>query len=168
MGPTRRLDGTARKPNQVRLLVHCIATVHICTLVTSICICRCATGCARVLKKTCTAQLSPSGRLLFTSALREPGRVWDVRSGKLLKELPGGRGHFTAARFNSSESQLLTGNTSGQIQLWSLSSGEQQAIWRATTDDQWVGSNQPVEDVAFAGSGYLAAGANGRVYFLKK
>lgn len=115
-----------------------------------------------------TAQLSPSGRLLFTSALREPGRVWDVRSGKLLKELPGGRGHFTAARFNSSESQLLTGNTSGQIQLWSLSSGEQQAIWRATTDDQWVGSNQPVEDVAFAGSGYLAAGANGRVYFLKK
>ena len=115
-----------------------------------------------------TAQLSPSGKLLFTSALRESGKIWDVRSGKLLQELPGGRGHFTSARFNDSETQLLTGNTSGQIQLWSVKKGEQQAIWRATTGKEWVGNNVPVEDVAFAGTAYRAAGASGRVYFLKK
>ena len=115
-----------------------------------------------------TAQISPSGKLLFTSAMRESGKLWDVRSGKLLKELPGGRGHFTAARFSANESQLLTGNTSGQIQLWNLKSGDELAIWRATTGDRWVGNNQLVEDVAFAGSSYRAAGANGRVYFLTR
>ena len=115
-----------------------------------------------------TAQISPSGKLLFTSAMRESGKLWDVRSGKLLKELPGGRGHFTAARFSANESQLLTGNTSGQIQLWNLKSGDELAIWRATTGDRWVGNNQLVEDVAFAGSAYRAAGANGRVYFLTR
>lgn len=111
-----------------------------------------------------TAELSESGRLLFTSALGEAGRVWDVSSGKLLFELPGGRGHFSAARFNTSEQLLVTGNTSGQIQLWDLNSGEETQRWRATAGDKWVGNNVQVEDVTFSENGIVAAGANGRVY----
>jgi len=111
-----------------------------------------------------TAQLSPSGRLVFTSALREPGRIWDTSKGETLVELPGGRGHFTAARFSDNEQQLLTGNTSGQIQLWDTATGQELMRWRATAGDNWVGNNVQVEDVGFSDTGIVAAAANGRVY----
>lgn len=113
-----------------------------------------------------TAEISPSGRLLFTSALGEVGRVWEVSSGKLLYELPGGRGHFGAASFNANEQYLATGNTSGQIQLWNLNNGTEAQRWRATAGDKWVGNNVQVEDVSFSSSGVVAAGANGRVYHM--
>jgi WD40 repeat protein len=113
-----------------------------------------------------TAEISPSGRLLFTSALGEPGRVWEVSSGNLLFELPGGRGHFSAASFNANEQYLATGNTSGQIQLWNLSDGNEKERWRATAGDKWVGNNVQVEDVTFSSNGIVAAGANGRIYHM--
>lgn len=113
-----------------------------------------------------TAELSSSGRLVFTSALGESGKIWNAASGQLIAELPGGRGHFSAARFNDSEQFLLTGNTSGQIQLWQVSDGTEIKRWRATTGDKWVGNNVQLEDVAFSNSGGVAAAANGRVYFL--
>lgn len=113
-----------------------------------------------------TAELSPSGRLLFTSAMSEAGRVWDVSSGKLLFEIPATRGHYAAARFNDGEQFLLTGSTSGQIQLWNVSDGSEKHRWQATTDERWIGSQVAIEDVGFASGGGIAAGANGRVYFL--
>ena len=113
-----------------------------------------------------TAELSGSGRLVFTSALREPGRLWDAASGELLFEFPGGRGHFTSARFNDTERQLLTGNTSGQIQLWDTQTGAELGRWRATPGDHWVGNNVTVEDVGFSDTGIVAAAANGRVYHI--
>ena len=113
-----------------------------------------------------TAELSPSGRLLFTSAMSEPGRIWDARSGQLLYELPGSRGHFGAARFNAGEQYLLTGNTSGMIQLWNLNDGSESKRWQATSGENWIGNTVSVEDVAFSNSGAVAAGANGRIYYM--
>lgn len=114
-----------------------------------------------------TAEISPSGKRVFTSSMGESGRVWDAASGKLLYELPGGRGHFSAARFSTDEKTLLTGNTSGQIQLWNLTDGTLKQTWRASARDKWISSNVQVEDVAFAADHWLAAGANGRIYHLR-
>ena len=114
-----------------------------------------------------TAQLSADGRLLFTSALNDNGRIWDTASGRLLKEIDKTRGHYSAARFSADGSQLLTGNSSGQIELWNVSSGKRIQIWRATPRDTWVSNNVLVEDVAFSGQGWIAAGANGLLYILR-
>ncbi|WP_430460632.1 WD40 repeat domain-containing protein [Thalassolituus sp. LLYu03] len=113
-----------------------------------------------------TVQLSADGRLLFTSALNEPGKIWDVASGRLLKEIGRTRGHYSAARFSGNDAQLLTGTTAGHIELWNVSSGERQQLWRASNRDTWVNSTVMVEDVAFMNSGWLAAGTNGLLYFL--
>jgi WD40 repeat protein len=114
-----------------------------------------------------TAQLSKDGRLLFTSALNETGKIWDVASGKLLQELPPTRGHYSAAKFADNDAQLLTGNSSGKIELWNVSTGERLQFWRASPRDTWVSNNVLVEDVSFTGNGWLAAGTNGLLYLLR-
>ena len=114
-----------------------------------------------------TVQLSADGRLLFTSALNEPGKIWDVASGRLLKEIGRTRGHFSAAKFSANDAQLLTGTTAGHVELWNVSSGERLQFWRISSKDTWVNSTIMVEDVAFMNSGWLAAGTNGLLYFLR-
>lgn len=112
------------------------------------------------------SQISPSGKLLFTSALGEPGKIWNLNSGELLFEIPSSRGHFSAARFGSNEKELLVGHTNGKIQLWSLAEGAEKAQWKATSGDKWVGNAVPIEDVAYGKTAYLAAAANGRIFYL--
>jgi len=114
-----------------------------------------------------TAQLSADGRLLFTSALNESGKIWDVASGRLLQQIDRTRGHYSAARFSANNSQLLTGNSSGQIELWNTADGQCSHIWRASPRDTWVSNNVLVEDVAFHNNEWLAAGSNGMLYFLR-
>ena len=114
-----------------------------------------------------TAQLSDDGRLLFTSALNENGKIWDTASGTLLIEIPGSRGHFSAAKFSANDGQLLTGNSAGQITLWNVSTGKAIHEWKAKARDAWVSSNVLIEDVAFASSEWRAAGTNGLIYFLR-
>lgn len=115
-----------------------------------------------------TAEISPSGRYLLTSADRQAAQLWDVRSGRLLHTLGNTRGHYSAARFSDDEASLLTGNTSGQIQLWRIKDGTLRQTWRAASRDKWVRRAVPIEDVAFYRRQFLAAGANGRLYWLKK
>jgi len=114
-----------------------------------------------------TAQLSKDGRMLFTSALNETGKIWDVASGKLMKEIPPTRGHYSAAKFSDNDAQLLTGNSSGKIELWNVSSAERLQFWRASPRDTWVSNNVLVEDVAFLSNGWAAAGTNGLFYMLR-
>ncbi|WP_419812310.1 WD40 repeat domain-containing protein [Bacterioplanoides sp.] len=114
-----------------------------------------------------TVELSTDGRLLFTSAFGESGKIWDARSGTLLREIAALRGHYSSARFVNGGSQLITGNSSGQIELWNVNNGERQQVWRAEPRDTWVSNNVQVEDVARSNGGWVAAGSNGLVYYLK-
>jgi len=114
-----------------------------------------------------TVQLSADGRLLFTSALNESGKIWDTASGRLLAEIPANRGHYSAARFSANNAQLLTGNTSGMVALWKVSSGEAIKQWHVTPRDAWVSSNVLIEDVTFSTSDWRAAGTNGLLYILR-
>jgi WD40 repeat protein len=113
-----------------------------------------------------TAQLSPDARLLFTSEFGGSGKIWDAQSGALLKEIATVRGHYSSARFVNNNSQLLTGNSSGKIELWDVVSGERKNVWRAEPRDKWVSNNVHVEDVTRSGNNWMAAGSNGRLYIL--
>lgn len=114
-----------------------------------------------------TVEFSADSRLLFTSAMNDAGRIWDVASGRLLAEIGKTRGHYSAARFSRDGRLLLTGTSSGRIELWQVSDGIRLHSWRAVTE-QTLGSRAVlVEDVAFSGEGYLAAGSNGLLYRLQ-
>ncbi len=114
-----------------------------------------------------TVQLSDDGRFVFTSEFGGSGKIWDVSSAKMLKEITSIRGHYSAARFVHSASQLITGSSSGKIELWDVSTGQRKNVWRASPRDKWVSNNVQVEDVARSGSGWIAAGSNGLLYQLK-
>lgn len=113
-----------------------------------------------------TAELSPDGHYLFTSALRESGKIWNVKTGKLVVEIGKPRGHYKASRFSSNGQWLLTGSSSGMIELWSLSDGKRRKKWHLQTQ-KLFGGNAQVEDVAFDGNGVIAAGSNGLIYWAK-
>lgn len=115
------------------------------------------------------AQLSADGRYVLTSAMGEPGKIWRLSSGKLVSEIKLTTGYYTAARFTGDNRQLITGNTSGQVELWDVNSGQRKQVWRARGRDPWVSSNVEVEDVVKSPSaeGWRAAGANGLLYELK-
>jgi len=113
-----------------------------------------------------SAQISPDGTLLFTSALGEHGYLWEISSGRKLASYPINSGYFSAIRFSKDSSQILTGSSSGKIQLWDKT-GKMKKHWQAQPRNTWVSNNVHIEDVAYSSSGYLASGANGRIFHLR-
>jgi WD40 repeat protein len=114
-----------------------------------------------------SAQISPDGKTVFTSALGDPGRLWDSQTGKIIKEFPIKGGFFSSIRFSKDGTQLLTGSSAGKIQLWKISTAQLEKTWQAVPRNEWISSTVLIEDVAFAGQGYVASGSNGRVFYLK-
>lgn len=112
------------------------------------------------------AQISANGRFVFTSALSEPGRLWNTQSGQMMQEFAINSGFFNAVRFNTDNTQLLTGTSAGKIQLWNLKDGVVIKSWQAIPKNTWVSNNVMIEDVAFTQNGYLAGASNGRLFHL--
>ncbi len=111
--------------------------------------------------------ISDNGRMAFASSHRGQNIIWDTTTGKQISALPTISGYYLAARFNKSGDQLLTGNSSGQVQLWKTGQAELINTWRATPRNPWIAQNTQVLDVAFTNSGYRAIGANGITYEFK-
>ncbi len=114
-----------------------------------------------------TAEISTDGRFVFTSAVGDPGRIWNVKSGEVMQEIPIRSGFFSSARFSKDSRELLTGSSSGKIQLWETKTATLEESWHAIPRNQWVSQNVIIEDVAFSQQGYVASGANGRIFYLK-
>lgn len=113
-----------------------------------------------------SAEISPDGRFVFTSALGDPGRLWNSKTGKVINEFPINSGFYSSVRFNKNGSKILTGSSSGKIQLWQSKTAKLEQTWQATPRNEWVSSSVFIEDVAFAKKGYVASGSNGRVFYL--
>jgi WD40 repeat protein len=111
--------------------------------------------------------INRDGSMGFASSHRSENILWDLSTGRPIAELPATRGYFLCARFNDEGQHLLTGNSSGQVQLWNTKSGELLRTWALPPRNSWVTNNTQVLDVAFAKSGYRAVGANGITYHLK-
>lgn len=111
--------------------------------------------------------ISRDGRLGFASSHRSENYIWDLTTGRRVAELPVTRGYFLTARFDDKGERLLTGSSSGQVQLWNVKGAELQRTWALTPRNSWVTNNTQVLDVAFGQNGYRAVGANGITYDLK-
>ncbi len=111
-----------------------------------------------------TVAISNDGRLGFAASHRGITRLWDLQTGTALSDLPTVSGHYTVARFDRGGTKLLTGTSSGQVQLWSAPEGEKQGHWSMPPRNPWVTKNTQVLDVTFQGSAIRAVGANGIVY----
>jgi len=108
--------------------------------------------------------ISRDGRLGFASSHRGITRLWDLETGKILADFPKISGHYRVARFDRMAKNLVTGTSSGHVQLWSVPTGEKLKTWSMPPRNTWVTQNTQVLDVAFNGDAIRAIGANGIVY----
>lgn len=111
--------------------------------------------------------ISEDGSLGFAASHRGDTLIWDLVTGKLRSEIKATAGYFLSARFNEAANLLLTGNSSGQVQLWNTKDGVLQRTWQLTGRNDWATKNTQVLDVAFKGKKYRAVGANGITFELE-
>ena len=79
---------------------------------------------------------SPDGKSVATASFFERGiRLWDVRSGKLLRSFAGHRLGTNSIAFSPDGSSLATGGSDGLLRLWNVASGE----LKTTMDGHAVG-----------------------------
>ncbi len=69
-------------------------------------------------EKIRAAFLSPDGSLLVTTAKDNLARIWDVRSQKLIAELPGHQKEVTAAVFSPDAKWIATASADRTARLW--------------------------------------------------
>ncbi len=120
----------------------------------------------RLLNQIKVVAISQDGRLGFASSYRGERNIWDLTTGDLLVQLPKVEGHILSARFNDDGTQLLTGTSSGFVDLWQVQSALNEGSWKLAPRSGWVSKNTQVLDVAFSGQAYKAVGANGVTYQL--
>jgi WD40 repeat protein len=79
---------------------------------------------------------SPDGKSLATASFFERGvRLWDVRSGKLVRSFAGHRLGTNSIAFSPDGSSLATGGSDGLLRLWNVATGE----LKSTLDSQSIG-----------------------------
>jgi Tol biopolymer transport system component len=79
---------------------------------------------------------SPDGRSYLAGGDVGPLRLWDVKSGELLKEFTGHQGWTSAAAFTPDGKRLLSGATDRTLKLWDVSTGKEVRTLAGHTD--WV------------------------------
>jgi len=68
---------------------------------------------------------SPDSRRLLSSSPDKTIRLWDVESGKEIRQLVGAKGGATTMVFSSDGRRALTGAVDGVVRLWDLETGRE-------------------------------------------
>ena len=107
--------------------------------------------------RAATVAWSPDGVWVFCPSSRPTGKLWDAKTGKVVRTISGGSGEIYSAAFSKDSRRLLIGWTGGQLSLLDLASGAETKIEGAT------GS---VNAVAFHPNGatFAAAGSSRAIY----
>jgi WD40 repeat protein len=115
-----------------------------------------------------TVAISDDGETAFSASSLDRGIVWDTTTGELISYISGNesfsqkRISYLSAKFSADGSELLTGSSSGAIQLWNPQDGEMLKHWQAHKKDPYGPNSVSVIAVGFAASGlYIAIGSNG-------
>ena len=66
---------------------------------------------------------APGGRTIATGSWGGPIWLWDVASGKMLRELPGHSAFVWSVAFSADGTQLLSAGADGTARLWDVASG---------------------------------------------
>ncbi|MDY6889982.1 MAG: hypothetical protein SVU24_00080 [Pseudomonadota bacterium] len=122
-----------------------------------------------------TVALSPDGRMAFSSASLDQALVWDTTSGEALFHLSGNERLFPrklsylSARFSDNGDRLLVGRTDGTVELWDVNRGERIRQWQGHKRSAFGPTSTGIIALAFAadGNGWLAAGSNGVINWLR-
>ena len=115
-----------------------------------------------------TVAISDDNQTVFSASSLDRGVIWDVASGRVNAYISGDeslmqkRISYLNARFSEDGSMLLTGNSSGTVELWDASQGNLLKKWKAHKKDPYGPTSVSILDVGFSTSGrYLAIGSNG-------
>ena len=105
-----------------------------------------------------TAAMSVDGKLLASGSMDGTVKIWEVRTGRLIRTLVGHKNGVRAVIFHPDGKQLVSGGGDRVVKVWDLVVGEQ--------EQTLVGPSQPVATLTVNGSGsQIAAGSeDGKVY----
>ncbi len=79
----------------------------------------------RYLGLVCAVAISPDGRLLASSALESPVRLWDVAAGKEVRSLKGDWFGAVSLAFSDNGKMLATGELNGAVRVWETATGRE-------------------------------------------
>src|SRR6266508_5203492 len=89
------------------------------------------------------------GRMLATGNFNGTVKLWDVRSGRLLRTLDGHTDVVYKGVFSPDEKSLASCSRDGKIKLWDLATGNELRTF--------TGHTRPVKAVAFSPDGRMIA-----------
>ena len=95
---------------------------------------------------------SPDGKTLASGSSDTSIRLWDVRTGKVLRTLAGHTGSVYSVDFSPDGKKIVSGSQDASIQVWDVNSGK---ALRTLT-----GYAAPVYSVAFSPDGKTVAGGS--------
>jgi WD40 repeat protein len=120
-----------------------------------------------------TVALSPSGQFAFSAGQLDKALIWRTGSGDVYHTLTTDeswvpqRISYTSAQFSANSDQLLTGTSSGLVQLWDVSAGKELRRWQLHKRELFRPTSATVYGLGFGNGVYYAIASNGFVNELK-
>lgn len=102
---------------------------------------------------------SPDGSLIASMGIRQDVKIWDAKTGELLRTLIGAD-EFGASLAFSPDGHILAGAYETQVVLWDMASGEEITTLSGRPLDNTVGYNLGVGKISFSPNGKYLATAN--------
>ncbi len=99
-----------------------------------------------------TSAFSPNSKLIATGGRDNAIRIWDVKTGRLIRTMFGHTDPVRSLNFNSDGTQLVSGGMDDLVIIWDIATGNQIQKFINTFDTVWLknfGYNA-VEQVGFA------------------
>jgi WD40 repeat protein len=97
--------------------------------------------------------LSPNGRYVLSGSCEENElRLWDVATGKLVREFIGHEGILERVAFSSDGCRAISGSADKTVRLWDVATGKELHCFTRHTDTVWGVAFSPDDRYALSAS----------------